>query len=84
MRHVQHQGYPQASWGGLWVGCSQWLVGGLLDKGCDAVSRVCVHLMSPESPICLSPSLVASWTAAEDGARLAYMLPLSLSGEVSD
>lgn len=47
---------PWVSWGDLRVMCLQQLKGGLLGRVCGAVSKICVLLMSSESPIC--------WTAA--------------------
>ena len=65
--------------GNLWVRCSQWLVGRLLDKGGDAVSRICIPLKPSESPIRLPPSLVAPYTAGKLSAhRRSYRLRRSL------
>ena len=53
----------------LWVRCSQWLGGGLLDPGSDAVSRIWILLKPSEGLICLSPNLVASYAAGKPGAH---------------
>lgn len=61
---VGHSGYLQ-------VRCSQKLVGRLLDRTCDAVSRIGGPLILSESAICHSPSLFPpSILAAHDSVLL--------------
>lgn len=61
---VGHSGYLQAR-------CSQKLVGRLLDRTCDVVSRIGGPLIFSESAICHSPSLFPpSILAAHDSTPL--------------
>ena len=64
---MEHWGCLWARWGYLWVRCPQGLMGRLLGRVYDMVSRICIPLMPSESSSYNSPSLFPtpkSWSSS--------------------